>query len=869
MTSDKNLKIESGSRIAVVGGGPAGSLFTLYMQLYGREKGINPDITVYQNRKFEEPGPRGCKGCAGVLPMTLLQNLEQLGLSVPPYVVQCWLEKYAVHSPYTDISISNPEKGGKIASIYRGGGPRISNYTDPVSFDNWLLQEVRQRNINVENERVTGIYLEDDAGIEVAGKKINYDLIVLAGGVNITPIPIQGLDYVPPRTAIMVQQELYAGKEEVEAKLGKVAHAFLVPDSDIIFGTLVPKGPFVNVSVLSKNKHPVSVNNFLNYPLVREILPEHYTPACGCQPRAAISSARNYYSDRFVAIGDAASTRLYKDGIGSSLLTAREVAKTVVFHGASGDDFKRYYQPLCESIEKNNQWGRIFFSIASRTKSSRIFLFTQHRLISAEVNNIQTARPFTKAAWGMFTGSYGYSQIARMVFNPKSLMRLWGNFILTCSSTLFNKNDQKARKLYIEGRKVLILGSGFGGTYVLRNLVPALNRNENVETTMVSNTNYFLFSPLLHEVSMGQIETRHISYPIRRLHWRDRFNFVRADVLNIDLDSHKVQTTIGTLDYDYLVLTLGSVTDTSALESRSNNVFFLKTLHDAMLLKNHVIQVFEQAATTKDTELQRQLLTFVIAGAGYTGVQLAAELQDFVHDHLLRFYRTLDPSLVRIVLLEIEPKIIASLHTKLGAYVMNYLRRTGIEVRLKSKVTKVWDNCLEVNNSEIVQTNTLVWMTGIVANPQIAALKVEKDNIGRVIVNDFLEIPDFPNVYAGGDCAHFVDPKNGRPIPPLAHNAVRQAKVIAYNVLADIRGTSKRKYRYSDAPQLVSLGVHKAVFRLNKIRLYGWPASIIWLAAYTFLVTGQYNQIRIVLDRLLSVIFGRDTTLIDLKKQDH
>lgn len=197
---------------------------------------------------------------------------------------------------------------------------------------------------------------------------------------------------------------------------------------------------------------------------------------------------------------------------------------------------------------------------------------------------------------------------------------------------------------------------------------------------------------------------------------------------------------------------------------------------------------------------------------------------------------------------------------------MRYLRKKGIEVRLKSRITHVLEDHLEINNTELVPANTLIWMTGIVANPQVAALAVEKDNIGRVKVNDYMEIPGFTNVYAAGDCAYFEDPKTGHPIQPLAHNAVRQAKVVASNILADIRGTNKRHYRYASAPQLVSLGEGNAVFRANKIRLYGWPASIIWLAAYTFLVTGIYNQIRIVLDRVLSIFFGRDTTLINLNK---
>ena len=466
----------------------------------------------------------------------------------------------------------------------------------------------------------------------------------------------------------------------------------------------------------------------------------------------------------------------------------------------------------------------------------------------------------------MFTGSYGYSDIARMVFNPVSLMRFIGNFIFISALTLTSKKQQQVRKLYVGGQKVLILGSGFGGTYVLRNLVPALNRNENVEITMVSDSNYFLFSPLLHEVATGRIETRHIAYPIRRLHWRDRFNFVQATVLDVDIDSQKVTTSAGTLDYDFLVLALGSITDTSSLKSTSDNVFFLKTLHDAMLLKNHIIKVFEQAAMTDDTEMQKQLLTFVIAGAGYIGVQLAAELSDFIYHHLLRFYHNFDPSAVKIMLVEAEPKIVTALHPKLGAYVNRQLLRKGIEVKLKSRVTQVWSGRLEINNNEIIPAGTLVWMTGIKANPQVSRLKVEKDNIGRVRVNENLEIPQYPNVFAGGDCAYFADPISGKHTSPLADNAVRQAKIIAHNILADIRGTDKKNYHYSDAPQLVSLGTRNAVFRINKIRLYGLPASFIWLAAYTFLVTGLYNQVRILLDRVLSVVFGRDTTLIDLKK---
>lgn len=427
--SKDSKKLETNSRIAIIGGGPAGSLFALYLLQYAGERGIHPKITVYQERNFNELGPKGCKGCAGVLSITLLRNLDELGLSIPQEIIQTKIEHYAVHSPYTLISIDNPEKEIEIASVYRGCGPRVSHFRNPISFDGWLLGEAQSQGVMVENQRVSRVYLEPQARVEVEEKKLTYDLVVLASGVNTKPIQIVGLDYVPPKTRTMAQDELYAGTAQVESRLGNVAHVFLIPHSSLIFGTLVPKGPFINVSVLSSGKHPVSVADFLSHDLVRSVLPEHYERACGCQPRAIVGSAHNYYADSFVTVGDAAVSRLYKDGIGSALLTARRAARTVVHHGLSRQDFERNYQPFCNSIAQDNWWGRLMFSINDKAKDSSAFLLAQHRLIGDEQKNTIRPQPFTKAAWGMFTGSYRYSSIARMTFSLASLVKLdWALF---------------------------------------------------------------------------------------------------------------------------------------------------------------------------------------------------------------------------------------------------------------------------------------------------------------------------------------------------------------------------------------------------------------------------------------------------------
>ena len=381
------------------------------------------------------------------------------------------------------------------------------------------------------------------------------------------------------------------------------------------------------------------------------------------------------------------------------------------------------------------------------------------------------------------------------------------------------------RKLHVGARKVLILGSGFAGTYVLRNLVPSLNRNENVETTMVSDENFFLFSPLLHEVAMGRIETRHIAYPIRRLHWRDRFNFLQGTVQTIDLNQHKVITTAGPLEYDYLVLALGGAPDLSELPALGPNVFTLKSLDDSMRIRNHIIKVFEQALVENNQEKRKQLLTFVVSGGGYRGVQLVTELRDFIHGTLLRLYRPLKPEDIRLLLVEAEPRIVADLHTKFGAYIMKQLNKMGIEIRQASRITGVREDQVEINGSERVPTSTLLWVAGIVANPQIAALDVEKDDLGRVLVDACLNVPKYPGVYAAGDCAHFKDPSTGQPIPPRAYTAVRQAKAIANNILSEIRGSAAKPYDCGHIPQMVSLGGSRAIVRFRNLQLVGYPAQ--------------------------------------------
>jgi NADH:ubiquinone reductase (H+-translocating) len=864
MNTDK-YKLREGTRIAIIGGGPAGCFFALYLNHYARDFGIKPDITIFESRNLGGSGFRGCKGCAGILSSSLLSSLAEIHLTLPEEVIQQRIDGYNILSPFTAITMSNPDKDTQVVSVFRGSGPRLCQGPKPIGFDAWLLAETQKRGIRVENKRVDSIRAGQPMRLSAAGKIQDYDLIVLATGVNAKRVHLEGLNYVPPKTQTMAQDELRVATTRIYPFPDNVAHAFLLPGPGLIAGCFIPKGSFLNVSVLSKTEQPLSVSEFLQNEIVKNTLRDPYERVCGCSPSVVITSARRYYADGFVAVGDAAVSRLYKDGIGSALRTSREAAGTVARYGFSRRALGSHYKPLCRRIDRDNRWGKALFWLNDKVKNSRTFLWMQHRLIGDEQIANRGPKPFTKAVWGMFTGSYSYRSIAHMTLHPTSLLKLFLALLREMARSPFSKNPEP-RKLHIGARKVLILGSGFAGTYVLRRLVPSLNRNENVETTMVSDENFFLFAPLLHEVALGRIETRHIAYPIRRLHWRDRFRFIQSNVERIDLDQRRILTAAGPLEYDYLVLALGSVPDLSELASAGPTVFTLNSLHDSMRIRNHIIKVFEQALVENSPEKRKQLLTFVVSGAGYKGVQVVTELRDFIRSTMLKLYRPLKPEDVRLLLVEAAPKIVAELHTKVGAYIKKQLDKMGIEVKKSSRITGVWEDHVEINGCEQVQTSTLLWVAGVMANPRIAGIDVEKDNLGRVLVDSYLNVPKFPGVYAAGDCAHFKDPSSNRPIPPRAYTAVRQAETIARNILADIRGGEPKPYRYGRIPQMVSLGASRAVVRFGNIQLYGYPARLVWLGAYMLLIAGWYNRIRVLMDWLLSSMFGRDTTFLRITK---
>jgi NADH dehydrogenase len=420
----------------------------------------------------------------------------------------------------------------------------------------------------------------------------------------------------------------------------------------------------------------------------------------------------------------------------------------------------------------------------------------------------------------------------------------------------------------MDKKDILILGAGFGGLTVLGDLLRSLKKRDDIRITLIDEQNFFLFSPLLHEAAVGVLLYENIVAPIHKLYRSRIHNFVQAHIEEINLGDHKVITDAGVFNYDYLVLALGSVTDMSAMANieDSSNIFVLKTIQDAISIKNHVMEMFEKASVEMDPEIVKQLLTFVISGGGYTGVALAASLSDVIYKYLTTSYRQIDARNIRIIMLESTGRIIRDLPEKYSLYVMRHLQSHRIEVILDSKVTQIGNNRIEINERKIVPSQTLVHVPGIVANPVISTVNAEKDGIGRAIVNDHMELMGFTGAYAVGDCSHYQDPVTGQVARPRAHNAVRQARIVAKNLTADLMCKKRIKYHYSDSAEIISLGRSNALLRVHKFWFRGILAALIWVMSYSLLAIGTKNRVKITIDWILSRIYGPDTTVINPKK---
>ena len=409
-------------------------------------------------------------------------------------------------------------------------------------------------------------------------------------------------------------------------------------------------------------------------------------------------------------------------------------------------------------------------------------------------------------------------------------------------------------------QRIVILGGGFAGIYAARQLEKTLARDADVEITLVNRENFFLFTPMLHEVATSDLDPTAIVNPIRKL--LRRGNFFAGSVESIDLPGRRVVVSHGDvhhhheLQYDHLVIALGSVTNFFNLPGLQEQALTMKSLGDAIYLRNHVIQNLEDADFEHSRSLRERLLTIVVAGGGFAGVETVGGLNDFVRESL-RFYPHLSEDMLRIVLVEAGPAILPELGPELGVYTQRKLARRNVEVLVNTQVKGLTERGVELSDGSTIRTNTLVWTAGTSPNPLLGSLPCTKER-GRLVVNEYLEVSEWPGVWALGDCAMIRDPKTGKPYPPTAQHAVRQGKVLARNLAAAIRGGAPKPFAFSTLGLLATIGRRTGVANILGLNFSGFIAWFLWRTIYLSKLPRWEKKVRVALDWTLDLFFSKD-----------
>jgi NADH dehydrogenase len=403
--------------------------------------------------------------------------------------------------------------------------------------------------------------------------------------------------------------------------------------------------------------------------------------------------------------------------------------------------------------------------------------------------------------------------------------------------------------------KIVILGGGFGGVYTLKYLHKFFH-NTDIKLVLVNKKNYFLFTPLLHEFATGSVSLENLVEPIREIIRCCDYEFVHGEVKRIDLERKIVELNESNLSYDYLVIALGSKTNFYNIRGAEENSFTLKSLDDAIRLRNHFIHMFEIASKDQDEES----LTFVIVGGGATGVELAGEMSDYFYKTFSKFYPKEIISKVKIILIERGNELIPQFSPKLRKIALEVLRKKNVEVILGKGVKEVGKDFVKLDDETIIKTKTVIWTAGVEPNlPEIVG-NVEKDNKGRLIVNEYLQVKNYENVFGVGDVCCYI--QNQKPLPQLAQVAVRQGKAVAKNIFNLIKNKPLEKFVYRHQGDLISLGRFFAIGEIKNFTFSGFFAWILWRGVYLSKMISNKDKIKTFVDWLLNFFYPRDVTEI-------
>ena len=438
--------------------------------------------------------------------------------------------------------------------------------------------------------------------------------------------------------------------------------------------------------------------------------------------------------------------------------------------------------------------------------------------------------------------------------------------IATHKKHVQNVHEKQSKSI----KRILILGGGYAGVGALKQLQKTFENDVNVSISLISQDNFFLHTPLLPEMATGMLASRHIATPIRTFCKRARYYQAKID--DIDLNNNTV-TILRNLDnkkreleYDYLVLALGGKTNFFGNKNVEKYAFTIKTLGDAIQIRNHVISILESADQEDDPQTLSKLMTFVVVGGGFSGVETVGEINDFVRESVEKFYRNIDTEKIRIILVSSGEKILPEIGD-LGEYAEESLTKDGVEIFKNTKLVDVDDENIELDNGTKLPYSTLIWAAGVSVDPVISKLDTGHAPNGRVIADNFLRLKNHANVFALGDCASIMDNRTGKPYPPTAQHAIRQAKIASNNLISAIKENgSQKSFVYNSKGSMAKIGKRNGVALLMGRKIHGFAAWFIWRQYYLSTLPNTEKKFRVALDWFADLFFPRDITSLSGSK---
>jgi len=434
---ERAKRLDDGARVAVIGAGPAGSLFSYFFLEMAQTIGLHVRVDIFEPRHFCHRGPAGCNHCGGVVSESLVQRLATEGIRLPDEVVQRGIESYTLHMDVGEAEIATPRAERRIAAVYRGNGPRESEPLETRSFDGFLLGLAQEKGVHLVQRLVTSMNRHGEL-MRVGcadGHVDSYDFVAVASGVNSRFLELlewqSGAFRRPGRTKTFIC-EFRLGRQVIRDTLGPSMHVFLLDIPRLEFAALIPKGEYVTLCLLGEEIDDELIARFFGSPEVAACFPDGQVPAhvCHCYPRINVTPSCPVFGERFVLIGDTGATRLYKDGIGAAYRTAKAAARAAIFHGVDAESMRRYYAPVCRGIARDNLIGKLVFMISGLIQKSRFARRGVLRMTVREQQQAKAPRRMSQVLWDLFTGSASYREVFWRTLHPAYLMGLTWNLVV-------------------------------------------------------------------------------------------------------------------------------------------------------------------------------------------------------------------------------------------------------------------------------------------------------------------------------------------------------------------------------------------------------------------------------------------------------